>query len=593
MAFTIKDKLTDATESSTPEYHGDSVIQKIGSGKKYVKEGKGKLTWANGCSYEGEFRNNEFDGHGRFTWSDDLYYEGSFSDGMINGHGEYHRPGGFYFRGEFRDGEFSFGEYHGKNLYYTSDPSADYNGPAEWEPSERNLCLFPMKRYSGEIFWENGNHYKGDIERGLRSGRGEMQYAGGGRYIGEFKNDKWDGKGELQYDNGDRYVGEFKNGRRHGRGEIHLKDGGHYIGEYANNKMDGRGEYRYPDGTVYSGELKDGDFNGNGEMRFTDGRRYIGKFKDDKFSGDGVMHYPDGTEWEGTWSDGELIIGVKRTPDGRSEAYEKGKGAGPNTSMKCAPSNNDAACSQEKQSAIDDDEPDYEEIEVECGGGMVYRGTILNGKFHGYGRVTLPVGWFFEGTFENGKRVEGTELIKTFLLPCYYRGQYKDNRREGQGVFFKKSISGTGEGIIYKGGFKADLPSGYGEYDGNCLYTSGSSNGTYRYYGEWKDGKRHGFGRIEPERYTLSDYERRELDFPILECMWIDGKIAPSGTYKVDGVEYKGEIVTRDTKKQRGKYLVLKKGPFKKIEYRLGNMYLTEGDYNFCIICKFHSEING
>ena len=71
---------------------------------------------------------------------------------------------------------------------------------------------------------------------------------------------------------------------------------------------------------------------------------------------------------------------------------------------------------------------------------------------------------------------------------CYYKngdkydGNWKENKREGKGVFFHNE---TGE--VYKGNFSNNKPNGMGIY----YYKNGD-----RYEGMFKDGKKHGEGTI-------------------------------------------------------------------------------------------------
>ena len=45
-----------------------------------VREGSGRMDWADGSWYEGEFRNGRMNGHGIFCDSEGRTYEGTFED---------------------------------------------------------------------------------------------------------------------------------------------------------------------------------------------------------------------------------------------------------------------------------------------------------------------------------------------------------------------------------------------------------------------------------------------------------------------------------------------------------------------------------
>ena len=52
-----------------------------------VREGKGKMTYASGDVYEGEFKNGYPDGKGVYRYSTGDKYEGEFKEGKMNGEG--------------------------------------------------------------------------------------------------------------------------------------------------------------------------------------------------------------------------------------------------------------------------------------------------------------------------------------------------------------------------------------------------------------------------------------------------------------------------------------------------------------------------
>jgi hypothetical protein len=63
----------------------------------------------------------------------------------------------------------------------------------------------------------------------------------------------------------------------------------------------------------------------------------------------------------------------------------------------------------------------------------------------------------------------------------FYRGSWKDNKREGYG-YFK-----TGKGEVYEGEYRNDRRNGVGTY----VFRNGDF-----YTGEWKNGERSGFGTV-------------------------------------------------------------------------------------------------
>ena len=66
-------------EKSEYEYEGYIVNN--------LKEGKGKITFANGNIYEGEFKDDLKNGNGKFTFANGNIYEGEFKDDMRHGKG--------------------------------------------------------------------------------------------------------------------------------------------------------------------------------------------------------------------------------------------------------------------------------------------------------------------------------------------------------------------------------------------------------------------------------------------------------------------------------------------------------------------------
>ena len=48
-----------------------------------MRHGKGTYIFANGDTYEGDFKENKMHGEGKYTWTSGRFYEGLFEDGKI------------------------------------------------------------------------------------------------------------------------------------------------------------------------------------------------------------------------------------------------------------------------------------------------------------------------------------------------------------------------------------------------------------------------------------------------------------------------------------------------------------------------------
>ena len=66
--------------------------------------GQGTMTFQNGDSYSGQFRNGIFDGKGTFTSQAGWKYEGDFSKGQADGQGKLTTEGNVVYEGTFKQG---------------------------------------------------------------------------------------------------------------------------------------------------------------------------------------------------------------------------------------------------------------------------------------------------------------------------------------------------------------------------------------------------------------------------------------------------------------------------------------------------------
>ncbi len=86
----------------------------IGSFENGKFNGQGKLTYSNGDTYEGEFKDNKKHGKGTLLLdSVGESYRGQFEDDMISGEGELSYPGGDRYQGQFQQNKK-----HGRGRYF-------------------------------------------------------------------------------------------------------------------------------------------------------------------------------------------------------------------------------------------------------------------------------------------------------------------------------------------------------------------------------------------------------------------------------------------------------------------------------------------
>ena len=153
-----------------------SIVYEGDVNRERKPHGRGKMTFPDGSSYEGDFVNVMPHGKGKMTYADGSSYEGDFDDnGMPKGIGKLTRSDGTIYEGE---GDF-----------------AHANGKPEGR---------------GKLTFSDGSIYKGDFSNGKPHGEGKMIYPNGSTYEGGWWGGRRDGKGS--------YTGVWKEGVPSGRG---------------------------------------------------------------------------------------------------------------------------------------------------------------------------------------------------------------------------------------------------------------------------------------------------------------------------------------------------------------------------------------
>jgi hypothetical protein len=158
---------------------------------------------------------------------------------------------------------------------------------------------------NGQIFWSNGDTYRGDVFRGKRHGQGAFQWSNGQSFIGPWEADQPRGRGVLRYANGDQYEGEVTGGVPNGGGVFKFASGDVLEGKFSDGKAEGQGTYRWVSGMTYDGIFTNNQPHGKGKMKFADGNLYDGDLVNGQPQGAGTMVYVTGDRYEGTFNQGK------------------------------------------------------------------------------------------------------------------------------------------------------------------------------------------------------------------------------------------------------------------------------------------------
>lgn len=206
--------------------------------------------------------------------------------------------------------------------------------------------------------------------------------------------------------------------------------------------------------------------------------------------------------------------------------------------------------------------------------GGVYEGEYLNGKYHGFGKLTQETNitlndkrkckttTVYTGKFQNGKYDgEGVLSIKKeyqrYIAPLNsispskyvddglqeenFKGIFKDGKYNGEGILKKNIITHTYNGIVettkyqITGNFYNGLSDGYSE-----MFKIGPEHSFYyydtlSYKGFWKEGKFHGVGNLEVMEKNNNVWAYTEY-----KGSFVDG--IKNGVFKVKGGYVCGNI---------------------------------------------------
>ncbi|MDC0028253.1 caspase family protein [Gammaproteobacteria bacterium] len=412
-------------------------------------------------------------------------------------------------------------------------------------------------RLSAKVNYANGDKYEGELSGIYRDGKGTFET----KYIifeGNFKEGSFTGQGTKKYKASNRVTsGEYLDGEEDGFGEdtwINFTEDSDELNSISN----------------YVGQFAAGEYHGLGRMENSYTKDMVGI---------GIVYEEFGSSFfitsllsnspalkSGKIKEGDKIISLKNTNG--SKVYAK--------DINLEQLKNLISGKARRSIVLELEEFDEESKPLlikkvslkreafQDKYTYIYDGRWVNGKKNGYGKEETSDGRTYEGTFKDG--IYDGFGKRTWGEGKTYFGAYKDGQCEGSGIelnqnyeivyygefqeclahgeggsiyhapdgtkviksgsFLNNQLNGYGEvyypnGTTYKGFWKDDIWTGYGEYydpefkatlsgtyefgalkDGQGSYVTDD----YRYVGEFKDSKFHGKGKESTRTsYILGD----------------------------------------------------------------------------------------
>lgn len=221
--------------------HGQGVYTNRRDGSVYegqwidgVKNGEGRATSSDGQRiYEGQWRAGQMNGEGVLRCQD-YTYDGSWLDGRRHGSGSCDFANGDSYQGQWK-GDTFHGRGHFKSTCITGTEAATSSRPRR--RSSGMMAESDTDRSDAALTEE----YDGEWLSGQREGQGEWKDGKGNRFKGTFVAGLLHGMGEVLLPSKDSYRGQWRQGRKHGKGVFHFWDGSRIEGEWIDDQLHGTG----------------------------------------------------------------------------------------------------------------------------------------------------------------------------------------------------------------------------------------------------------------------------------------------------------------------------------------------------------------
>ena len=180
--------------------------------------------------------------------------------------------------------------------------------------------------FGTKTYYPSSNKYVGEWKDGKRDGQGTMTYTSGEKYIGEFKDGKRDGQGTFTYTSGEKYIGEFKDGNLNGQGTFFRSNGsvsdqgiwayGNFVrsapvqqaSEVNQTVAVASAQPNLSINNLPACQLRGIFDNCFASYTFPNGFKYVGAWKENKYHGQGILFASNGSVInEGIWAEGNFV----------------------------------------------------------------------------------------------------------------------------------------------------------------------------------------------------------------------------------------------------------------------------------------------
>jgi len=205
------------------------------------------VSWRDGTTYKGQWRDNKMHGNGKMFYSiiDKGEQEQATNNQIVP---EQTNVGTMFTKDGFK--YFStFKNHHPNKTNSLSNKSELVYYDGVWKDGKQSE--------RGTTVWKNGSKYHGMWEKGQRNGGGLMKYEKDNyfdNYFGNWVNDKFNGIGILVAKNGEKYFGDFENDEINGHGTFTFakeSELAEYVGHFKNGVPHGKGSLHWRNETIF------------------------------------------------------------------------------------------------------------------------------------------------------------------------------------------------------------------------------------------------------------------------------------------------------------------------------------------------------